>query len=326
MKNADTTALDVVLTDFSPKTDSILEDVRSGLSMTPKALPSKYFYDEEGSRLFDRITELDAYYPTRSEVSIMTEWADEISARVGPNAVVIEYGSGSSAKTRILMDALESPAGYVPIDISREHLIAAARSMKADYPDLEVLPVCADYSQQISLPNTSGDAGCRLVFFPGSTIGNFDPSEAQDFLRRVAITADALLIGIDLVKEVDVMEAAYNDSEGVTAAFNLNLLRHINSELDANFDLDAFRHRAVFNPDHSRIEMHLVSTRDQDVAIGDQRYSFQKDEPIITEYSYKYTVEGFSRMAAESGLKLEKAWFDARRFFSVQLYRAEREA
>lgn len=320
MKNAPSAALEVNLRDYLPEMNTFLDDVQSGLSKQQKTLPSKYFYDEEGSRLFDEITGLDAYYPTRTELGIMRDRVDEMAAKIGEDALVIEYGSGSSVKTRILLDALDSPAGYVPIDISREHLMVASERLIRDYPDLDVLPVCADYSQQLPIPQPRRPVKRRLVYFPGSTIGNFDPKQSRAFLDRVSETADSLLIGVDLVKDTGILEAAYDDPEGVTAAFNQNLLRHINRELEGEFDLDAFRHRAVFNNDESRIEMHLVSERDQAVRIGDQTFSFAEGEHIVTEYSYKFTVDGFARHAAEAGLVLDQAWVDAKGYFSVQLF------
>lgn len=308
------------LHDYCPESSTFLEDVLDGLSRPRKTLPSKYFYDDRGSVLFDRICELEEYYPTRTELAIMREHAGEMAEAVGERVLLIEYGSGSSVKTHILLEALASPAGYVPIDISREHLVSAAERIAEQYPRLEVMPVCADYTQDFPLPRPTDVPRRRIVYFPGSTIGNFLPERARAFLRRVRHQADGLLIGIDLRKEAAVLEAAYNDADGVTAAFNMNLLRRINEELGADFDLDAFSHRAVFNDRASRIEMHLVSRRAQVVRLDGQAFGFEEGETICTEYSHKYTVDGFADMAAEAGLELGRVWTDARQYFSVQYY------
>ncbi len=296
-------------------------EVISGLTRRPKAIPSKYFYDERGSRLFDAITELDAYYPTRTERAIMEANVAEMAARIGPNSLLVEYGSGSSRKTRILLDALPDLAGYVPIDISREHLLRTAAELSAAYPDLDVLPVCADYTSAFSLPAPEVPPTRTVVYFPGSTIGNFTPSEARAFLEHIAEvagTGGGLLIGVDLRKDPAVIEAAYNDPEGVTAAFNRNVLAHINRELDADFDLDRFEHLAFYDAEHGRIEMHLVSLSDQCVRIGSTRIPFREHERILTEYSYKYSLEGFAALAGASGFEVVKVWTDPKRFFSVQ--------
>ncbi len=320
--NSDSAVPDLVLHDYGLPRNTFLDDVRRGLKQAPKTLPSKYLYDERGSALFDRITELDVYYPTRTEIGIMQDRVDEMAAKIGEEVLIVEYGSGTSLKTRILLDALKSPAGYVPIDISREHLLSAAQQIAAAYLGLEVLPVRADYMQDIPLPEPQGRVRRRLVYFPGSTIGNFVPELAQSFLDHVQKTADSLLIGVDLLKAREVLELAYNDPQGVTAEFNLNLLRHINRELDADFDVDSFEHEAIFNEEHSRIEMHLVSLRDQEVSIGEDRFAFRDGEHVISEYSYKYTLDGFARMASESGLQLDEVWTDRDRYFSIQLFHA----
>lgn len=317
---------EIVLRDHCPDTDTFFADVVEGLSRPQKVLPSKYFYDERGSFLFDRICELEEYYPTRTELAIMKEYVREMADAIGERALIIEYGSGTSLKTRILLEGLVSPAAYVPIDIAREHLVAAARAIGELFPNLTVMPVCADYTQDFPIPEPPDGVGRRVVYFPGSTIGNFLPAQARAFLDRVRDRADALLIGVDLRKDPAVLEAAYNDSEGVTAAFNKNLLRRINQEIGATFDLDSFEHRAIFNDDESRIEMHLVSLREQKVDVGGTEISFRRGESICTEYSHKYTVEGFARMAAKSGFELERVWTDERRYFSVQYYRGRSTA
>jgi len=284
-------------------------------------IPSKYFYDERGSRLFDAITELEEYYPTRTEQAIMEANVAEMVARIGPKSLLVEYGSGSSRKTRILLEHLPDLAGYVPIDISREHLLRTATDLSAAYPDLNVLPVCADYTSGFELPEVEGPIERVVVYFPGSTIGNFEPGEARAFLEHVAGVAGrggALLIGVDLQKDPAIIKAAYNDKKGVTADFNKNILAHINRELDADFDLDRFEHLAFYDAEHGRIEMRLVSLSDQCVQIGSTRISFREHEPVLTEYSYKYSLEGFAALAAAAGFEVVEVWTDPQRLFSVQ--------
>ena len=309
--------------DLHPSTGSFLDDVQSGLRSDPPTLPCKYFYDARGSKLFDRITELDEYYPARTEVSILRSHMDEIVDSLENDPLVIEFGSGNSSKTRLLLDHLPGAAGYVPVDISREHLVDAAMRLATRYPRLEILPVCADFTQPIPIPEPRREPGHRVVFFPGSTIGNFTRDEATDFLRTV--TEDCgddggLLIGVDLKKDPAILERAYDDEEGVTASFNLNLLERINRELGADFDVDAFRHRARWNEELGRIEMHLESTRGQTVRVGDAEYSFAPGDTIHTENSHKYEIDEFAEMAATAGLRLARVWTDPESMFSVQLF------
>jgi len=307
------------LIDLCPETDSFRDEVQAGLRQSQKTIPPKFFYDVRGSHLFDRITELPEYYLTRTEMGIMRAYIEEMVARIGPRCLLVEYGSGSSLKTRILLDHLSEPAGYVPIDISREHLLASAAQLALSYPDLPILPVCADYTTAFHLPDLDGAR--PVVYFPGSTIGNFDRAEARAFLRRLARIVGAgggLLIGVDLRKDVGVIEAAYNDAQGVTAAFNKNVLARINRELGGTFDLARFDHRAVFNEASSRIEMYLVSREDQWVRIDGVPFSFHKGETILTEYSYKYSLRDFAVLAASAGFAVEQVWTDERRYFSVQ--------
>ncbi|MEM1128137.1 MAG: L-histidine N(alpha)-methyltransferase [Bacteroidota bacterium] len=295
-------------------------DVLAGLRHTPKYLPSKYFYDERGSQLFDAICDLEAYYPTRTEMGIMETFIDEMAARIGPRAVLAEFGSGSSLKTRILLDHLSSPAGYVPIDISHEHLLKSAMRLAARYPRLPIHPISADYTTDFALPHID-EAAHVVAYFPGSTIGNFEPDEAALFMTRIAQLVGpggGLLIGVDLQKEHAVLERAYDDPEGVTAAFNLNLLARINRELEATFDLEAFAHRAFYHAVEGRIEMHLESLQTQCVTIGDALIAFEAGEMIRTEYSYKYTVPQFAALAAHAGFDVERVWTDERSWFSVQ--------
>ena len=242
-------------------------------------------------------------------------------ACIGPHSMIIEYGAGSSEKSKILLDNLQEPAAYVPIDISKEHLIRSAARITERYPDLEILPVYADYNDDFEIPSSSRPVSRRVVYFPGSTIGNFHHDEAADFLRRIAKIdgfGGGLLIGVDLQKDPGILHAAYNDSKGITAAFNLNLLERLNRELGADFRLDRFRHRAIYNQELGRIEMHLVSMENQTVRIGGVAIAFEKRETIWTESSYKYTVESFAAIAEQGGFEVEKIWMDDERLFSVQ--------
>jgi dimethylhistidine N-methyltransferase len=297
-----------------------LRDVLLGLRATSKRLPCKYFYDKRGSELFDRICLLDEYYLTRSELAIMDRFAPEMGEQIGAGAMLVEYGSGSSVKTRYLLDGLPDPAAYVPVDISGEHLQQTSRELARDYPRIEVLPVCADFTKDFALPLSTRAATHAAVYFPGSTIGNFLPSQAAELLRRITRlcgTGGGLLIGIDLKKDMATIEAAYNDRLGVTAEFNLNLLRRINSELGADFDLGQFFHRAHYNSQLGRVEIYLVSRRAQAVTIGGETIEFAADETICTEYSHKYTVDEFATIAAAAGLSLHREWTDKNRYFAV---------
>jgi dimethylhistidine N-methyltransferase len=309
------------LIEQAPGQATFRDEVIAGLSGLPRTLPCKYFYDERGAHLFERICKLEEYYPTRTELSIMRDHVREMAAHIGPEALLIEYGSGEGLKTRILLDALERPVGYVPIDISREQLALNTARLLRRYPRLEVLPVCADYTSAFSVPATTRRPARRVVYFPGSTIGNFTPSAAHRFLvhvRELASPGGGLLIGVDLRKDREVLERAYNDGEGVTAAFNLNLLRRINRELGADFDLRFWRHHAVYNEAAGRIEMHLVSTRAQIVRIDGHVLRFAAGDTIHTENSYKYGLSQFAARAAEAGWALGRLWTDPRRLFSVQ--------
>ncbi|AEG92284.1 L-histidine N(alpha)-methyltransferase [Ramlibacter tataouinensis] len=294
-------------------------DLVQALVQRPRAISPKYFYDAEGSRLFDRICELPEYYPTRTEVAILRERAGEIAALAGPRAEIVEFGAGSCTKVRLLLDALERPARYLPIDISAEHLAAAAAVLRRDYAGLEVHPVAADYTQRLLLPAATPGAGRRVGFFPGSTLGNFSPEEALQFLRMAArvLRGGALLLGADLVKDPALLHAAYNDAQGVTAAFNLNLLARANRELGADFALDQFAHAAFYNAPLQRIEMHLVSRRAQRIALGGECHEMAEGETLHTENSHKFTVEGLRALAVKAGFRPGAAWADARRLFSV---------
>jgi dimethylhistidine N-methyltransferase len=308
------------LFDFAPERATFREEVLQGLQDSRKELPSKYFYDDTGSQLFEQICELDEYYLTRTELSIMQEQMEEMVEVLGPNCLLIEYGSGSSTKISKLLHCLQTPAAYVPIDISKEQLMRSAASLRTAYPTLEVLPVCADYTSDFAIPSPTKPISRRVAYFPGSTIGNFDREPAKRFLRQIAKTCKGggLLIGVDLKKDCNILHRAYNDSQGVTAQFNLHLLVRINQELDANFQLDQFGHYAFYNPVQSRIEMHLVSLTNQVVRIGDVRISFKLGESIWTESSYKYTLDEFAQLAAAAGFSVECVWTDTQQMFSIQ--------
>ncbi|MBT3932364.1 MAG: L-histidine N(alpha)-methyltransferase, partial [Rhodospirillaceae bacterium] len=278
--------------EYDHAADSFLDDVLEGLALSQKKLSSKYFYDERGSKLFDAICELPEYYPTRTEMGLLQAHAAEFAELIGANASVVEFGSGSSTKIRILLDALETPAAYIPVDISREHLLESAKALAGAYPDLPVVPIAADYTQPFELPEIAGGEA-RIGFFPGSTIGNFTRPAAVDFLRAAATdlgTDNGLLIGVDLRKDMSILHAAYNDAAGVTAEFNLNVLRRVNDELGGDFNLDGFTHDARWIADQGRIEMHLVSDWDQDVRIDGHSFKFAAGESIHTEDSHKYDV------------------------------------
>ncbi|MDI4663294.1 L-histidine N(alpha)-methyltransferase [Xanthobacter autotrophicus] len=293
-------------------------DVICGLSRPQKALPPKYFYDAAGSRLFDHICRLPEYYPTRCELEILKARAGEIGALAGPEASLVEFGSGSSIKVRLLLDAMAEPSAYVPIDISGPHMRAAVARLADAYPAVAMVPVEADFTQPVRLPPLG--QGRRVGFFPGSTIGNFTPEAATDFLAHVGevLGAGALfVIGFDLAKARTVLEAAYDDRQGVTAAFNLNLLTRINREVGADFEPAAFRHRAFFNAEESRIEMHLESVREQAVRIDRHHFAFGMGETIHTENSYKFSAEAFLAMARRAGWQKRRVWTDTRGWFAV---------
>lgn len=309
--------------DEHPTRAAMLAEVCEGLGRQQKRLPSKYFYDAEGSRLFDQICELPEYYPTRTELSIMRDRVAEIALLIGEGALLIEPGSGSSLKTRCLLEKLRAPAAYVPVEISRDHLEAAAQALRQQFPELTVLPVCADFTRPFALPEPAEPPKRSVMYFPGSTIGNFDPHTARQLLKQMAATVGhggGLLIGVDVKKDIAVLEAAYNDAQGVTAAFNLNLMAHLNNELGADFDLSQYEHYAYYNEDLGRIEMHLRSRADQTVRVGGKSFAFRAGETVHTENSYKYTPDEFEALASEAGFVRERLWMDDRQLFSVQYY------
>lgn len=309
------------LLDLHPAEGDIRAEVLAGLTATPKTLPAKLFYDERGSKLFERITELPEYYPTRTELGIMRRHVEAMTEAIGPRAAVIEYGSGDGQKSRLLIEHLIEPAAYIPVEISRTALLEAVERLHADYPRLPVMPVCADYTQQLDLPDEPGERLKRVVFFPGSTIGNFDPDDARAFLERSATLCGrggGMLIGVDLVKDPAILHAAYDDARGVTAAFNHNLLRRINRELGGDFDPASFTHAPRWNAALSRMESHLRSDVSQTVHVADLAIDFAEGETIHTENSHKYTLAGFADFAAAAGWRVDRVWTDPDQWFSVQ--------
>ncbi len=310
--------------DLHSSRDEFARDVVEGLAKKPASIPPKYFYDAKGSKLFDAITDLPEYYPTRTEIKLLTRHAEEIAQQVGTGSLLVEPGGGSCAKVHILLQGLK-PCAYVPMDISRDHLQMAAQELAAQFPWLEIHAACTDFTRQMHLPPTA-PTGTRVAFFPGSSIGNFDPVGAVDFLRSIAsLVGDQgyLLIGVDLKKDRHLLEAAYDDAAGVTADFNRNLLARINRELTGNFELSQWQHRAFYNEDEGRIEMHLQSRCAQKVTVTGQDFHFAAGESIHTENSYKYSVAEFIELAAQAGFSSRRAWSDEQQLFSVQLFQVE---
>ena len=298
----------------------LLRGVRRGLAARPKTLEPKWFYDETGSALFEEITQLSEYYPTRTELAILSQAADALARYLPAGGALVELGSGASRKTRTLIEAAPHLAAYLPIDISEEFLHSVARDLRKCYPGLEIAPVVADFTRPLSLPAPFHTMP-KAAFFPGSTIGNFLPAEAMVLLRQVRDwqTVEHFIIGIDLVKDTETLIAAYDDAQGITAAFNRNILRRINRELAADFDLSGFDHEARWNSAQSRIEMHLVSQRDQTVTIAGDQYAFQAGESIHTENSHKYTEKGFTSLAAQAGWEVTDFITDPHDFFAVAI-------
>jgi L-histidine N-alpha-methyltransferase len=310
--------------DVDPPCDpDLAASVLDGLARPQKTLPSRFFYDTRGSALFEQITTLDEYYLTRTEIGLLERHAGEMAALIGANASVIEFGSGSSRKIPILLGALEEPAAWVPIDIDEEMLAQSVRDMRSRFADLRLVPIHADFMQPVALPDHRLSAN-RIGFFPGSTIGNFRPHEALTFLRRVGATlgrSAAMIIGVDRKKDLSTLLAAYDDAEGVTAAFNRNLLVRINRELGADFDLDAFAHEARYDIDRGRIEMHLVARRVQSVRVLGETFRFAAGETIHTEVSCKYTIEEFRLLARAAGWQPVQTWSDPRDWFAIHFLR-----
>ncbi|MGE3174931.1 MAG: L-histidine N(alpha)-methyltransferase [Planctomycetota bacterium] len=299
-------------------------EVLAGLARREKRLSCKFFYDRVGSELFERICELPEYYPTRTELGIMDAAIGEMRLALGPRARLVEFGSGSSTKTRLLLERLDRPSVYVPIEISETMLAAAVADLRRRFPTLPIAPVCCDYMAPFQLPPAPPATERTVAYFPGSTIGNFAPDEATLFLQRIARVCGprgGLLIGVDLRKDTSVLLSAYDDQSGVTAEFNKNALRHVNREVGADFDLDAFEHRAIWNGRDGRIEMQLVSRRAQTATVAGVPVRFRSGEVVTTEYSHKYTLDGFAALARRGGFEVERVWTDAGRWFSVQLLR-----
>jgi len=297
--------------------DDFPDALLGGLRSTPKNIPCKYFYDAEGSRLFEQICRLPEYYPTRTEFSLLQTHAEEITAFIGPHAEIMEFGAGAGEKIRPLLDVLHRPSAYIPVDISESYLKSVTARLSADYPSLPIHPLMADFTGELSWPSASGLP--RVGFFPGSTIGNFQPEEARDFLGNSAklLKGGGLLIGVDLVKDPAILHAAYNDRAGITAAFNRNLLARANREAGANFELSRFAHYAFYNPVEHRIEMYLISSMAQRVQICGRMISFSEGQAIHTEYSYKYTVPAFRELAASAGFIPRAVWTDPESLFSI---------
>lgn len=307
--------------DDHPLVDDFYAEVIDGLKQSPRKIPPKFFYDTKGSRLFDAICELPEYYQTRTEISLLTQYAEEIAALIGEQCLLIEPGSGSCEKVRYLLDEIQ-PAAYMPMDISRVHLFDAVQQLSNEYQWLDIHASCMDFTANVKLhfcpPNIH-----KVAFFPGSSIGNFEPEDAivfMDHLTQVLGKGGGLLIGVDLKKDEKILHAAYNDSQDVTAEFNLNLLHRINDELNANFNLEYFKHKAIYNDKAGRIEMHLVSTAEQTVTIGKQEFTFRESETIHTESSYKYTVTEFQALARQAGYEQKKVWRDSSDLFSLHYY------
>ncbi|CRD65452.1 L-histidine N(alpha)-methyltransferase [Stenotrophomonas thermophila] len=299
------------LTDLTPGRQQILTDVVAGLSRAPRQLPSKYFYDARGSRLFEQITQTCEYYPTRTELALLARVLPDIARSVGPHVHVVELGSGSGRKTALLLAALQDPVAYTPIEISRAALLSSIDHLAPALPDVEMLPVCADFTRAVAVPAPEREPARRLLFFPGSTLGNFVEEDAIALLRamRQTMGRDGLaLVGIDLHKDPALIEAAYNDVQGITAAFTLNLLARLNREIGSDFDLDGFRHRARYSIARLRIETDLVSQRAQDVRLDGRTFHFQADEPIRVEYSHKYTDDSFEALLLPAGLQVVRRW------------------
>jgi len=298
---------------------TLLDEIINGLKSPQKYIPSKLFYDERGSQLFDQICELDEYYLTRTELSIIENNINGITHLIDENTLFIEFGSGSSLKTRRILKNIHKTAGYIPIDISEEHLKNSVSLLKSEFPNLDIFPIAADFTKPIQFPDIFKDVTRRVLFFPGSSIGNFTDEESKKFIHIASVNCGSeggLLIGIDMLKDKDIIESAYNDSKGITSEFNLNILSRINTDFGAGFNLDNFSHNAVFNQKKSRIEMYLVSNAEQNVRLNGSTIKFQKNESILTEYSHKYTLENF-RSIVEEYFEIEDIWTDDKKFFSL---------
>lgn len=313
------------LYDFAPTTGNLYEETINGLRRADKRLPGTLLYDERGSQIFDKICEQPEYYLTRTEQSIMQRSIDEIVALLGEGVALVEYGSGSSMKTALLLDHLPALACYIPIDISKEHLLQAANRLAKQYPHLEILPVCADYSQPFHLPTPSHAATRYVAYYPGSTISHFHPTEAVAFLAQVRTVCgpdSLLLMGVDLKKDARIIEPAYNDRAGFSRAFTDNILHHINQRFAANFDPAGFAHLAFYNPQQGRVEFYLASRQPQMVHLNGETITFAAGERINLAYSYKYSLPEFAKLATNAGWSVQQVWTDDQQLFSVQCLRA----
>ena len=314
-------AAEFQFSDYHPQPADMLSEIITGMQQQPRTLAAKFFYDETGSKLFDQICQTEEYYPTRTETKIIRDNIDEIGACLGSGCLLVEPGSGNSRKVRELLDAIQ-PHAYLPMDISRGYLKKEAQKLYHEYPWLQVHAICTDYTNPVNIPGYARHIH-RVAFFPGSSIGNFEPSEAVVFLKNIRDMVGAsggLLIGVDLKKPLQRLVSAYNDPEGLTAAFNLNILTRINREIDADFDVDKFEHAAFYNINLGRIEMHLISREAQTVRIGRHKFDFQRYQNIHTENSYKYTVEEMQHLGRQAGFAPQKVWTDRERLFSLHYF------
>jgi len=311
---------------FEPQPDDYFTQlILEGLANPQKSLPALFLYDERGSELFEDITQLKEYYPTRTEISLLERYANDMASSIAPGATIVEFGSGSSKKTPLLLNALEFPKTYVPVDISKEFLLASAKNLATELPHINIMPVVGDFTQSFDMPEKA-KSSCHVGFFPGSTIGNFTPDEAINFLKnaRQSLGEGSLFIlGVDLIKGEDILVPAYDDDQGVTAQFNLNVLSHLNEAYGGTFDLSKFQHIALFNKEHNRIEMHLKALEDLKFEVAGSSFQLQKGETIHTENSYKYSIEGVKQLAHESGWHLLVSWTDERDLFSLHMMMAK---
>jgi len=314
----------IAVLDLAPASEEFREQFIAGLAQMPRTLPSKFFYDEQGAGLFLKICELPEYYITRTEMQILRDSGPKIADALGRQIELIGLGTGAGTKTRILLENLDSPIAYIPVDISKEQLTQSTAAFSQTFPTLEILPVCTDYLQPFELPTPIRVPARKIVYFPGSTIGNLEPAAALTFLKKIRTMVrpanGGLLIGVDLKKSKTILERAYNDSSGVTAAFNRNLLVRANRDLNADFDLEQWRHHAIYNEKAGRIEMHLISRTNQSVSVGGHIFNFARGEHIISEFSYKYSPEDMIALADRAGMRFEKVWTDRHRLFGVFLF------
>ncbi|MGH7885787.1 MAG: L-histidine N(alpha)-methyltransferase [Thermodesulfobacteriota bacterium] len=309
---------------YTPQQESIIEEIIDSLSKVQKSLPCKFFYDERGSDLFEQIVDLDEYYLARTEISIMNDNIGEISELIGESCILIEPGSGSANKIKILLENLKTPSAYIPIDISETYVKDSTHNLSKYYPALKIVPIIADYTSDFKLPEFNFNYNKLVVYYPGSTIGNFSPDEARDFLKKIAHMTgknNYLLIGVDLKKEKDTLERAYNDAKGITEKFNINILSNLNNLIESDFITDRWSHKAFFNEDESRVEMHLVSKENQTVKLNGYAVDFHKGETIHTENSYKYGIDEFCNLVSKE-YKLNKFWTDKKKNFAVLLFQS----